>query len=176
MRPEKAWMMENLKSVSKNKSVIVMTDYTGISAIALGNLRSRLKEVSGTYFVVKDSILNKAFKEASGVDISSVNLGPTGIAFGEDPVSVAKVLKTFAGENEAFKIKMGVMNNRLIDAKQIAELAKIPAKPVLIGQVVGTLKKPLVDLVYVLKANLSGLTNVLARIKESKEKAGATPA
>jgi len=176
MRPEKAWMMQNLKAVTQSNSVIVMTDFTGISAIALGNLRNRLREVSGTYFVVKGSILNRAMSEASGVDISSANLGPTGIAFGVDPVSVAKVLKAFAGENEAFKIKSGIMNNRLIDAKQIAEMAKIPAKPVLIGQFVGTLKKPLVDLVYVLKANLSGLTNVLARIKEAKEKAETNPA
>src|SRR5574341_2639700 len=166
MRAEKVWMVQNLKSLAESKTVLVMTDYTGLSSEALTQLRNRLREASASYIVVKDRLLRLAVKEVSGVDIDSVNTGPTGVAFGEDPVSLAKVLKAFSAENEAFKVKAGLLKNRLLDKAQIGELAKIPPKAVLIAQLLGIMNRPITDLVYVLKANLVGVVLVLGRIRD----------
>jgi large subunit ribosomal protein L10 len=169
MRPEKVWIVQNLKSLAESQAAMVMTDYTGLSAAAIAQLRSRLKEVSASYVVVKDRLLRLAVKEVTGVDVDPVNQGPTGVAYGADPVSLAKVLKTFSIENEAFKVKAGLLKNRLLNKVEIGELAKIPPKAVLIAQLLGILNRPISDLVYVLKANLVGLVMVLARVKEQKE-------
>ncbi len=171
MRPEKVWIVDNLKSVSKDKPVIVLTDYTGVSAIALGKLRARLKEVSGSYLVVKNRLFRFAAKEVLGEESVTKVSGSTGVAYSDDPVSLAKVLKDFSSENEAFKLKMGFLKNRVLDKAQILELSKIPSKPVLIAQLLGILKRPMSDLVYVLKSQISGLAIALEAIKEQKQKA-----
>jgi large subunit ribosomal protein L10 len=169
MRPEKAWIVENLKSLANSQAALIMTDYTGLSSETINKLRSRLKEVSASYVVVKDRLLRLALKEVTGVDIDPVNPGPTGVAYGADPVSLAKVIKTFSTENEIFKIKAGLLKNRLLNKTQIGELANIPPKAVLIAQLLGIMKRPITDLVYVLKANLTGLVMVLSRIRDQKE-------
>lgn len=169
MRPEKVWIIENLKSIAESQAVLIMTDYTGLSSEAMSKLRNRLREISASYVVVKDRLLSLAVKEVTGVDIDLVNLGPTGVAYGADPVSLAKVLKTFSAENEIFKVKAGLLKNRLLNKTQVGELANIPPKVVLITQLLGILNRPITDLVYVLKANLVGLVLVLAGIRDQKE-------
>lgn len=171
MRPEKIWIIDSIKSVAQSKSMVILTDYTGVGAIALGKLRARLKEVSGSYFVVKNRLFKIAAKEVLGADLDSVVSGSTGMAFSDDPVSLAKLLKEFSSQNEAFKLKVGFLKNRVLDKAQLFELAKIPPKPVLIAQMLGILKRPMSDLVYVLKSQISGLVIALEAIKGQKQQA-----
>lgn len=163
-------MMQNLKGIAESQAVIIMTDYTGLTSEAVGKLRRNLKQASATYLVVKDRLLRVALKETTGLDIESVNQGPTGIAYGPDPVSVAKALKAFSAENENFKIKAGVLKDTLLDKAKINELAKVPSRQVLIAQLIGLLKRPLSDLVYVLNAPVVKLAIAIAQIKDQKEK------
>ncbi|MBI1883252.1 MAG: 50S ribosomal protein L10 [Chlamydiae bacterium] len=169
MRPEKVWMVENVKNLAKNHSAWVMTDYTGLTAGALAQLRNRLKGVSASYVVVKNRLLEVALKDSMGVDVSSMSAGPTGVALSDDPVSLAKVLKAFAGEFEAFKVKGGLLKDRLLSKSEIAELAKIPSREALIAKMMGILKGPTTRLVWVLKGQLSSLAIVLAKIRDQKQ-------
>lgn len=171
MRPEKVWMAQKLKTIAQSQPAIIMTDFTGLSCAAIAGLRSRLKEISASYVVVKDRLLSRVVKEANGIDIDKLSQGPTGLAFGADPVSVARILREFSSTNENLKIKGGLLKDRTMDKNQILELAKIPPAPVLIAQIIGMLKQPMAGLVYVLQANISGLVTVLSRIKEQKEEA-----
>lgn len=170
MRPEKAWIVQNLKGIAQSQAIIIMTDYTGLPSEALEKLRRDLKQAAGSYLVVKDRLLRLAIKEIRGVDIEPVNRGPTGIAYGDDPVSVAKAVKVFSSENEAFKIKAGILKGVLLDKARLIELAKVPSRQVLIAQLVGLLKRPVSDFVYVLNAPLAKLVMALAQIRDKKEK------
>ncbi|MBI1870060.1 MAG: 50S ribosomal protein L10 [Chlamydiae bacterium] len=169
MRPEKLWMIDHIKGVSQSSGVVVMTDFTGLSAAAVGQLRGRLKEVSGSYLVVKNRLLKRAMKEISGVDLSSVAKGPTGIVVGEDPIALAKILKGFGAEFEIFKVKGGLLKDQLLSSKQVAQLATVPSREVLLSQLMGILKKPATSLVYVLKSQLTALVVLLGKIKDQKE-------
>jgi len=52
--------------------------------------------------------------------------------------------------------------------EKVIELAKLPAKPQMLGVVVGTIAAPLSGFVNVLAGNLRGLVNVINSIKDSK--------
>ena len=116
-------------------------------------------------------ILKLAVKQAVDVEVDSDNLMTTGIAYGDDPVRLAKIIKDFSSLNEALKIKSGLLKNRILDKGAIIEMAKIPSRQVLLAQLVGILKRPMSDLVYVLKSQLSGLAIVLAGIRDQKQTA-----
>ena len=169
MRPEKLWMVEHIKGVSQSSGVVVMTDFTGLSAAAVGQLRVRLKEVSGSYLVVKNRLFRRAMKEAAGVEISSIAKGPTGIVLGEDPISLAKILKSFGAEFEIFKVKGGLLKDKLLTSKQVVQLATIPSRQVLLSQFLGILKRPTTSLVYVLKSQLTALVILLEKIRDQKQ-------
>ena len=74
--------------------------------------------------------------------------GPTAIAisFG-DPVGLAKILSDFAKDHEVFELKGGVVDGEVIDAAQIAALAKLPSMDALRGTIIGLLQAPATKLV-----------------------------
>jgi len=127
---------------SRAKSVYV-ADYRGLNVAAADKLRERIrKEGAGDfeYRVAKNSILRRASAELDVAGLASHFEGPTAIAisFG-DPVGLAKILSEFAKENEVFELKAGVVDGEVIDAAQIAALAKLPSMDELRGTIVGLL-------------------------------------
>ena len=72
----------------------------------------------------------------------------------EDPLAPAKILCKFAEDNETFKVKVGIMDGEIMDAKEVEALSKIPSKEVLIGKVLGSIQGSLYGLAYVLQAKI----------------------
>jgi large subunit ribosomal protein L10 len=127
---------------SRAKSVYV-ADYRGLSVGAANQLRNRIrKEGAGDfeYRVAKNSILRRAAAELEVAGLASHFSGPTAVAisFG-DPVGLAKILSDFAKEHEAFELKAGVVDGAVIDASQIAAIAKLPSMDALRGTILGLL-------------------------------------
>ena len=53
-----------------------------------------------------------------------------------------------------------------MEVEKIMFLAKLPSKPELLGQLVGSIKAPLTGLVNVLQGNLIGLVQVLRAVSQ----------
>jgi len=96
--------------------------------------------------------LKRATAELEVASLAGHFAGPTAIAisFG-DPVGLAKILSDFAKEHEVFELKGGVVDGELIDASQIAALAKLPSMDTLRGTIVGLLLAPATKLVRLIK-------------------------
>jgi large subunit ribosomal protein L10 len=96
--------------------------------------------------------------------------GPNALTLAyQDPVAVAKVLIKFAQERPQFKLKAGVMGGNLILPQDIDVLAKLPAREVLMAQLLGAMKAVPTALVTVLSGVIRNLLNVLVALKEQKE-------
>ena len=85
----------------------------------------------------------------------------------------AKILSKFAKDHKKLEIKAGLVDGSVIDAAGVEKLAKLPAKEVLIAQVLGGLNSPIAGFVGVLNANLRGLAVALGQIAEQKAAAEA---
>ncbi len=96
--------------------------------------------------------------------------GPTAFTFvaaeGGDVALAAKALAQFRRENELLEFKGGVMNGEALTAEQIGEIARLPAKDVLYGQVVGMIASPITGLVRSLNALIAGLAIQLKQIAD----------
>ena len=67
------------------------------------------------------------------------------------------------------EIKLGILEGKLLSLEEIKQLAELPSREVLLGQVVGTMQAPITSFVRVLNANLTGLVRALDGIREQKE-------
>jgi large subunit ribosomal protein L10 len=147
---------------------LFFTDYQGLTVDEITRLRGELRKDGTTYSVVKNTL----FRIAAGDLASQVEAflaGPTGVVFaGSDPVAPAKALKTFSDTVKKVGIKAAYIDGRVIDAKQVDTLARLPSKIELLASLVGTLANPLRGLVTVLSGNQSGLVRVLDAIREQK--------
>ena len=107
-------------------------------------------------------------------DLSEALTGPTGVIFGyDDVVTTAKVLSDFAKENDdrpAFKL--GVLDNKILDASQLDRLAKLPSRDQLLAEMVGAMEAPMTALVGAMQGKLQEMAGLLEAYKAEKEEAG----
>lgn len=168
-RQEKEGVVEGLIADFGRMKSVVFADFQGLKAGEIEEVRTKCTKAGFRYTVAKKTLLKRAFKEA-GLDIEPKNVTGsivTVIGF-EDEVAPAKLLAEFAKAHAAMQIKGGVLEAKLIDAKMVAALAKLPSKQELIAKAVGSIKAPLSGLVNVLSGNLRGLVQVLSQIEKSK--------
>ncbi len=153
----------------KAKSVVV-TDYKGLKAPEIGQLRKTLKDQGVDYRVIKNTLMRLASKDTDAAALEPLIEGTCAIAISyDDPVISAKLLRDFARENEYLKIKGGFLQSQVLEAKDVIALADIPSREVLLGQLLGVLNGIPTSLVSVLSAVPRSMVTVLSAIKQKKE-------
>jgi large subunit ribosomal protein L10 len=153
---------------------VVLTDQSGLPVSLSSELKKKLKAVEAESLVTKNTLLKLASKRTGHAIPDEALEGSTAALFAYgDEISPIKELTTFAKTNERPKIKIGFLGKDLLTAEKIAQLAKLPSKETLRGQLVGGLYSPLYGMVGVLNANLRNLVYTLNAIKESQVKGGA---
>lgn len=147
---------------------LFLTDYAGLTVSEITKLRGELRKDGSSYAVVKNTLFRIAAGDLAA-QLESFLAGPTGIVFaGPDPIAPAKALKTFSDSVKKVAVKAAYIDGRVVDAKQVDILAKLPPKLELVAKLVGTLANPLRGLVTVLSGNQSGLVRVLNAVREQK--------
>ncbi len=160
---EKKGVVQELIEEFKSAQSLLVTDYRGLTVQQDTDLRNALRKEKVTYKVVKNTLASIAAKEAGLDGMETLFDGPTAIAYSKtDVVAPAKVLQFYADKIEAFSIKGGLMDNKLLSVADVKALATIPPKEVLYAQIVCAIASP-----------ISGLAMILNAIREKGEEAGA---
>jgi large subunit ribosomal protein L10 len=159
--PAKVETVEDLKTRLSGVKTVMLAEYRGLTVQQLSDLRKQLRAVSAEYRIVK----NRLARLAIGPDLAGLKRelrGPTGLVLASgDPVSVAKMLQTFARTNQALVVKAGVVDGQLLEPAGLRALADLPSREALRAQLVGTLQGPLTQLVGLLQAPQRDLVYVL---------------
>ena len=101
---QKKAFVADLAQKLKNACAGVVVSYKGINVLDDTKLRKELREAGIDYFVVKNTLLLRAAKEAGLEDLAPVLEGTTAIAISEnDHVAAARILCKFAENSESFK-------------------------------------------------------------------------
>jgi large subunit ribosomal protein L10 len=133
----------------------VLTEYRGLTVKQLQDLRRSLGE-NANYAVVKNTLAKIAAKEAGIESFDELLNGPTAIAFIKgDVVEAAKGLRDFAKANPALVIKGGVLDGKALEPAEIAKLADLESREVLLGKLAGAMLASLSQAVYLLNAPLA---------------------
>jgi large subunit ribosomal protein L10 len=154
-RPDKAAAVAEVVDSFNTAAGAVLTEYRGLTVKQLQDLRRSLGE-NANYAVVKNTLAQIAAKEAGIEGFDDLLTGPTAIAFiNGDVVEAAKGLRDFAKANPALVIKGGVLDGNMLDAKEIAKLADLESREVLMGKLAGAMLASLSQAVYLLNAPLA---------------------
>jgi large subunit ribosomal protein L10 len=168
-REKKAQIIDSLRGLFSKCSVGILTDYRGLSASEISSLRRKLRESGIDYKVVKNSLAQFASKGAGSDELAGSFTGPVAVAFGYDEVTEpARVLSEYIRTSKSvLSIKGGFLGDRLLAAGDVETLAKLPAREVLISQVMAGIQSPITGLVNVLAGPIRSMMGVLqARIQQ----------
>ena len=147
----------------------VLTDYRGLTVKELQALRRSLGE-NADYAVVKNTLAKIAANTAGISGFDDLLTGPTAIAFiNGDVVEAAKGLRDFAKANPALIIKGGVLDGKILDAKEIATLASLESREVLLGKMAGAMLASLSQAVYLLNAPLAQAARLAGALQAKAE-------
>jgi len=170
-REEKARVIEEIAEKLRSNSA-VLVDYQGMNVAQSTQLRARSREAGVEFVVAKNTLTRMAADEAGVEDLSEYLVGPTALAFSEDPVASAKLMAEFANQVESFTLKAGLLEGgRVLDEASVVALSKLPGRDQLLAQVVGGISSPLTGLVTVLNNTGQGLAVALNQIAEQKQSA-----
>ena len=173
-RKRKAAQLKEYGELVKKSQAIFLTSYKGVTVKNIQALRAKVREASGEYHVLKNTLAAIALKEA-GLPVPE-DLLSTSTAMGfalNDAAAVAKAIADFAKDSEFVKMKGGVMGGKLLSAKQVEALAALPPLPVVRAQLLGLMKAPATRLTGVIAGGVRQVVNV---VKAYSEKEAPAPA
>jgi large subunit ribosomal protein L10 len=172
LRQKKEEEVEKLsEKFSKIKSAVFLS-YKGLKVAEAQKLRRALRAEKSEYKVAKKTLLDIAVKKAGLPESGIVNLeGQAGIAFDyESETGALKIVDgMIKGGLAALKIAGGIIEGKIFGAIEMKQLAALPGRQELRGQVVGLVASPLQGFVRVLNGNMVGLINVLKAQSEKKQ-------
>lgn len=167
-------VVASLKEKIGSAQCAVLTTYSGLSVAQDTELRARLREAGVEYRVVKNTMLRIATNELGIEGLEQYLEGTTAIAISAtDPVAPAKLISEFIKENKlkALEVKAGLVEGKVIDADGVKALAALPAREVLIAQVLAGMQSPIAGLVNVLQGSIRNVVYALDAIRQQKESA-----
>jgi large subunit ribosomal protein L10 len=174
---KKAQIVQDLQEKVSKARIGILADFTGLKVGPMTVLRRQMKEAGGELTVAKNTLLKRAAGEDSLIKPIAGDLqGPNALVLGyEDPVALAKLLVKFAQDLPLLKIKGGIIGGQTLTAQEVDALSKLPAREVLLAQLLGLLQAPTQSLVNVLSGVIRNFLNVLVAIRDQKE-GGEAPA
>jgi len=176
-REEKAAVIDQVAAQIEESQAIFAVDYRGISVTQVAELREQLAEANASLRVVKNSLTERAVDKAGAESLKDLLQGPTAFTFVRgDAALAAKAIDTFRKQHEVPQFKGGTLDGVVVSIEEIQAIAKLPARNVLDGQLVGVLASPITGLVRGLNQLIAGLALQLGQIAEQGLVTGEAPA
>ncbi len=168
-RPDKAAGVAELVESFQESAGAVLTEYRGLTVKQLQDLRRALGD-DAHYAVVKNTLTQIAASQAGVHAFEGLLTGPTAIAFiNGDVVEAAKGLRDFARANPALVIKGGVLEGKSLDASEIARLADLESREVLLARLAGGMLASLSQAVYLLNAPIAQVARLAGALQAKAE-------
>ena len=165
----KSEKIDSIKAKAQEAQVAVLTEYKGYTVEEITNLRRSLQKEGGDYMVTKNTLAKIALKGTDFEVLTDSLTGPVAIAFGfKDQVSPAKAVAKFIKDTKKGAILGGALDGKLLDAKEVEELAKLPSKEELIAKMLGSINSPASGIVGSVNAVMAQLTRAIAAVRDQK--------
>lgn len=161
-RSEKEELVSQVRSNLMNAKSIIVTRQTGLSVADVTDLRRKMREAGAEFKVIKNTLARLAVKDTVLEGITDMLEGPTALAYSTDPVSAAKVASKFANSNDKLSITGGYLDGRVLDAKAVDALAKLPSLDELRSKIIAVIQTPATRLAVLAKEPAACVTRVIA--------------
>lgn len=128
--------LDSLRSELEKAKNVFLTGYEKMTVQQDFDLRKTIRAAGGNYKVIKNNIAEKASEGTPASQLMKDLAGMTSMAYTvKDPVALAKALTAYAKTVPTFTFKAGMVEGRVIDIKQIQDLATMPPREEILAKV-----------------------------------------
>jgi len=170
-RTEKETVIEQLHAKMAKAKAAILAEPKGLDVAAVTELRKKCREAQVEYRIVKNTLAVRAAKGTPVEPLSEHFVGPTALVMSyQDVVAPAKILTEFAKDRESFAIRTAIVEGKVVDAKGIQALAKMPGMKELRARIAMAIGQPATQLARLLGTPGQRLARVLSARREELEK------
>jgi large subunit ribosomal protein L10 len=180
-RASKTEKVKKLAAELEHSTSAIIGTFKGLTASKDFELRKTVRGAGGSYHVVKNKLAARAAKGSKIEQALQGLKGVSSVAYTSgDPVALAKALSTWVKDNAEFTFKLGIIDGKVIDVREIGELATMPGKEELFSKLLFLINSPAQRLATVINATGRDLAVVINQGVEKGKfagpAAGAAPA
>ncbi|MEA1996879.1 MAG: 50S ribosomal protein L10 [Gemmatimonadota bacterium] len=170
LRKEKTAVVDELRKKLEAAKSLFLTDFTGVNVKDISSLRNSFREASIEYLVAKNTLIKRAVADTPLDQLNPFLTGPTSLVIsGDDGVEAAKIITRFVKDKHSFEVKVGVISEHLVDSGQVKNIAALPAREVLLAQLLGTINAPVANLVFILNETAGRVVRVLGQVRDARQ-------
>jgi large subunit ribosomal protein L10 len=176
-RASKTEKVGKLAAELEHSTSAIIGTFKGLTASKDFELRKAVRGAGGSYHVVKNKLAARA-GEGTKIEAALKGLkGVSSVAYTSgDPVALAKALSTWVKDNAEFTFKLGIIDGKVIDVREIGELATMPGKEELFSKLLFLIQSPAQRLATVINATGRDLAVVINQGVEKGKFAGSASA
>ncbi|MCU1285157.1 MAG: ribosomal protein L10p [Acidobacteriales bacterium] len=170
-KAKKAEQIEKLSADLKGVNNMVVATFGKLTVNQDFELRKAVRSAGGKYSVVKNKLAGRASQGTALEEALKGLKGVTSIAYTTgDPVALAKAIGKYVIDNgEQFSVKGGVVEGKMVSAKEVAALATMPSKEELYSKLLFLINAPAQRLVTVMNAVGRDVAVVINQAVEQKK-------
>src|ERR1700685_533787 len=177
-KAKKAVKIDQLTHELEGSTSAIVGTFAKLTVAQDLKLRKVVRSAGGRYRVVKNKLASRA---AEGTKIESALKGLKGVSSvaytSGDPVALAKALSAWVKDNAEFTFKLGIIDGKVIDVREIGELATMPGKEELFSKLLFLIQSPAQRLATVINATGRDLAVVINQgVEKGKFAGSAAPA
>ena len=170
-RQEKAVKIDQVCAIVAQAKAIVVAEYRGLNVESITRLRRQARGQGVQLRVLKNTLARRAVTGTPFGGLSDHLVGPLVYGMGPDPVAVAKVLSSFAKDNDKLVVKAGAMADFVMDSKAVKALATMPSREQLLAKLMATMQAPAAQFVRTLNEVPARLVRTLAAVRDARQAA-----
>jgi large subunit ribosomal protein L10 len=174
-RAHKVEVVAEVKTRIGQATASIVSEYRGLTTAELAELRESLNAVGGDYRIFKNTLVRLAIDGGDYQPLSEYLSGPSALTFVQGDISaVAKALRDFSRANPLLVIKGGLADGSLLSSGDLAALADLPPREVLLGRLAGALAAPMQQMAGLLQALPRNMAFGISALIEQREAGGET--
>lgn len=130
--------VEEIKGKLDKSKTFLLLNYQGLTVSEFDSLRRSLREKGTDIKIYKNTLMDLALKDKK-IELEDFMAGPNAYLFSDGVIEPIKLVSEFAKNHPSLEIRVGYVDNEVIDKNIIEEYASIPSMEGLLTMFAGGL-------------------------------------
>ena len=169
-KEKKREMVAELEALFAKSQVAIVADLSGFTVAEISQFRRKLDKDNAQCKIAKNTLIDIASSKGQYESIKSLTQGPTALILGyEDPAAPAKTTVDFLKAVKKGAVRGGVLEKKLLSSKDVADLASLPSKEVLLSSIVGGMDSGARNIACILNNMISNIAVLIEEVAKKNE-------
>lgn len=171
-KARKAEIVADLEALLQKSHVALVADLSGFTVAEITQFRRKLDADNAQCRIAKNTLIEIASANNQFAPLKELTKGPTALILGfDDPAKPAKTATAFLKQVKKGSLRGGVLENKVLSAKDVTALAELPSKEQLLASIAGGLDSGARGIVSIINNVMGDIASLIEEV--AKKNAGA---